>query len=96
MRKSKSEPINKVLQQFLKENGLEHRYLEAKACRLWPEIMGKTVSNRTKNIYTYQGKLFVNLDSSVLRNEMLIMKQGIIDELNRKLGKKVIFDIVFR
>lgn len=96
IRKSKFEPINNIFSRFLKENGLERKYLEAKAERIWPEMMGKTVSNKTKKIYTYNGKLFVYLDSSILRNELLIMKDGIIGEINKQLGQNVINDIILR
>lgn len=96
MRSANTENINNVFRLFLKQNGLERKYLEAKACRIFPEVMGKTVENRTKKIYCSRGNLFVHLDSAVLRNELFMMKSGIISEINKKLGSEVIKEIILR
>jgi hypothetical protein len=57
--------------------------------------MGTAVANRTTQIYVSQKKLFVRIESSVIKNELLIVKTGIIEKLNERVGNAVITDIVF-
>ena len=57
--------------------------------------MGTAVANRTTQIYVSQGKLFVRIESSVVKNELLMVRTGIIEKLNERAGSKVITEIIF-
>jgi len=57
--------------------------------------MGTAVSNRTTQIYVSQRKLFVRIESSVIKNELLMVRAGIIQKLNERAGSEVITEIVF-
>ena len=41
------------------------------------------------------GKLFIQLDSAPLRNELLMAKNKIIELINKEVGEKIIQDVVF-
>ena len=55
--------------------------------------MGKIIAKRTKSDYIKDKNLYVFLNSSVLRNELMMMRQEIIDTLNKRVGENVIDDI---
>jgi hypothetical protein len=61
----------------------------------WPELMGIAVANRTKEIRIQNKKLFLTIDSSVMREELLLGKQIIIDRLNDYAGQEIVTDIWF-
>ena len=61
----------------------------------WPELMGTAVANRTTQIYVSQKKLFIRIESAVIKNELLMVRTGIIQKLNERAGGEVITDIVF-
>ena len=63
---------------------------------LWREVMGNNVNSYTNEIVLKKNTLYVNLNSSVLRQELSFGKQKIIDLLNKELGKTVIKKIVLR
>ena len=42
-----------------------------------------------------RGKLFVRVKTPTWRNELVFLKSEIISKLNRRVGKKVVKDIVF-
>ena len=67
-----------------------------KVQNLWREVMGKNVNSYTNEIVLKKNTLYVNLNSSVLRQELSFGKQKIIDLLNKELGKTVIKKIVLR
>ena len=67
-----------------------------KVQNLWREVMGNNVNSYTNEIVLKKNTLYVNLNSSVLRQELSFGKQKIVDLLNKELGKTVIKKIVLR
>lgn len=95
MRKPNDITMKQAIDKMLSHYRLRGKYDETGVVNLWPEIMGTAVANRTKQIYISQGKLFVRIESSVVKNELMMVKSAIIDKLNEKAGSKVIAEIVF-
>jgi predicted nucleic acid-binding Zn ribbon protein len=67
-----------------------------KVQNLWREVMGNNINSYTNEIVLKKNTLYVNLSSSVLRQELSFGKQKIIDLLNKELGKTIIKKIVLR
>jgi hypothetical protein len=67
-----------------------------KVQNLWREVMGNNVNSYTNEIVLKKNTLYINLNSSVLRQELSFGKQKIIDLLNNELGKTIIKKIVLR
>ena len=67
-----------------------------KVQNLWREVMGNNVNSYTNEIVLKKNTLYVNLSSSVLRQELSFGKQKIINLLNKELGKTIIKKIVLR
>jgi len=62
----------------------------------WEKVVGKTVARATKNMYIKDQKLFIELSSSVVRNELLMIKEPLINRLNQEAGASIITDIILR
>jgi len=58
--------------------------------------MGRTISRATKNIYIKDRKLFVVISSSVIRNELYMLKQEIVKKLNQRVGEEIITDLILK
>lgn len=95
MRKPNDITLKQAIDKLLNHYKLRGKFDETGIVAMWPEIMGAAVANRTKQIYIHQKKLFVRIESSVVKNELLIVKSAIVDKLNEKSGSQVITDIVF-
>ena len=67
-----------------------------KVQKLWKEVMGSNVNSYTNEVILKNKTLYVNLNSSVLRQELSFGKQKIVDLLNKEIGKKIIQKIVLR
>lgn len=94
MRRSKPVQVSDLLALFVKENGLEEGLAEYQFMKLWDEIMGVTVSKATVRKKLKDRKLYVTLSSSVVRHELFMMRTDIVKELNRRIGKEVIDELV--
>jgi hypothetical protein len=42
------------------------------------------------------GKLFVTFSSAVVKNEMLMVKEGLLKALNDRMGREVIKELIIR
>ena len=96
MRRSKTISLAEAVQDYLREMNLEGKLNEVHLINSWEEIVGKALSSRTSKIYIKNQILFVHLNSSVVRNELLMLRQTLKDKLNEKAGAEVIKDIVLR
>jgi predicted nucleic acid-binding Zn ribbon protein len=56
--------------------------------------MGKAIASRTKGIFMKENKLFVTVESSALKQELLMSKERIIHLFREELGKEVVKEIV--
>lgn len=96
MRRSKTQKIDLLIQQVLKENKLDIKLKEYELINSWEKVIGKTVANATTDIQIRNRKLFVQVRSSVIRNELLMIREGLVKALNKEVQAHVINEIVVR
>ena len=94
-RTSNEAPLKDVVDRWLKAYGLEAKMKELDVVKAWPELMGTAVANRTSEIYIKNKKLFLKMESSVMRDELQHGKSVIIQRLNEYAGKEIINDVWF-
>ncbi len=88
--------IADALKEFIQANRLEKGLDKVNAKAAWDQIMGKGISNYTVNVQLDRDTLYVQLSSSVLREELSYGKDKIIKLLNEELGKELIRKLVLR
>lgn len=96
MRRSKTILISEAISDYIRELNIGEKLNEASIINSWEETVGKAISSRTSKIYIKDHVLFVHLNSSVVRNELLMLRQALKEKINGKIGEEVIKDIVFR
>ena len=96
MRRSKTISIAEAVSDYIKEMNLGEKLSEAGVINSWEETVGKAISSRTTKIYIKDHVLFVHLNSSVLRNELLMLREVLREKLNQKARGDIIKEIVLR
>jgi predicted nucleic acid-binding Zn ribbon protein len=96
MRRSKTISLAEAIKDYVREMNMEGKLNEVGLINSWEEIVGKAISSRTSNIYIKDKVLYVHLNSSVVRNELLMLRQELMEKLNQKAGTEVIRDIVLK
>jgi len=86
--------IKEAVEKMLEVYKLRRKFDETALISAWPELMGQAIANRTKQLYIRDKKLFVKVESSVIKNELLLMRSQIIGRLNEHVGQVVIEDLV--
>jgi len=96
MKRKDFEKMDSLLYQFVKANGLERGLAEHRLMKSWKDLLGISVAKKTKSLRIRNKKLYVTLQSSVVRNELSMMKDSLIPKLNEAAGMDVIDDVVLR
>lgn len=95
MRKPNDTTIKEAITKMLSVYKLKGKFDETGVLAIWPELMGTAIANRTTEIYVSNKKLFVRIESSVIKHELLMVRTGIIEKINERAGSNVINEIVF-
>lgn len=93
IRRTKTRKLNEVINQFLKENKLDKKLKERELISNWESITGKMIARATHSIYIRNRTLFVEVRSSVIKNELVMIKEGLIQALNNSVEEELITDI---
>jgi len=96
MRRSKTITLAEAVNDYIREMNLGEKLSEVTIINSWEEIVGKAISSRTTKIFIKDHVLHIHLNSSVVRNELLMLRDALKEKLNSKVGSEVIRDIVLR
>ena len=88
--------VGDILNQIIKTNKLESGLDQVSVIDAWKNLMGNGVNNYTRSVALRNSILYVELTSSVLREELSYGKDKIIKMINEDLGKEVVKDVVLR
>lgn len=95
-RNSDSKPLGDIVDRLMKAYQLDEKLLEIDVLGKWEEMMGKAVALRTRNIFISEGVLILEIDSSVMREELKFGKNIIIQRMNQYANKQLIADVYFK
>jgi len=95
-RHNDQQKIDDLLKSFVKENKLEKGLDKVNVEAAWRDLMGNGVNNYTNGVKLHQDTLYVELSSSVLREELSYGKDKILTMLNEALGKNLITKLILR
>ena len=96
MRRSEFQPLGSVIKEFLKEKKFDGKLSELDVINSWEKIIGKGVARATTSITIKEGTLFLQLRSSVVRQELFMMRQDIIRAVNDYAGRQIVTSIVLK
>ncbi len=88
--------ISDALKEFVETNKLEKGLNKVNVADAWVKLMGNGINNYTTAVNIERNTLYIQLSSSVLREELSYGKQKIIDMLNEELGKNIIKKLILR
>jgi len=96
MRRSKTQNIGEVIQSYLQELGLNQKIKEVELMNDWEQIVGPMISKRTKKIEIKSGKLILHIQSSVVKNELMMLRETLRNTLNERAGEEIIKEIILK
>ncbi len=88
--------LGDVIKDFIEANRLQSGLDKVSVKEAWHNVMGHAISKYTTAIKLEREVLYVQLSSSVLREELSYGKEKIIKMVNEELGKELIKKIILR
>ena len=95
MRRTNTVNITQVIADVFREYRIEGKIKEVRIIAAWSELLGP-LAKPSDVLYIKNKVLFAELSSSVIRNELSMMRSKLLRSLNERVGEEVITDIVFR
>ncbi|WP_306352936.1 DUF721 domain-containing protein [Flavobacterium sp. '19STA2R22 D10 B1'] len=95
-RSNDNSPIGDVLREIIQINKLQPGMDQISVKEAWVNLMGNGVNSYTQNVVLRGSTLYVELTSSVLREELTHGKQKIITMINEELRRDIVKDVVLR
>ena len=95
MGRTNDKSLKEAIEQMLQVYKIKRKYDETGIKASWPQLVGKSVANRTKEIYIHDRKLFLRIESSVIKNELILMRSQIIEKINNETNSILVEDIIF-
>lgn len=88
--------LGKIIEKFLKNYGYAGIVKEHYVLANWEKIVGAEVASHTRPIRFDFGRLYVEVDSPVWRNELSFEKERILERIKEAVEGIEIEEIVFR
>ena len=88
--------LKDALSGFVNEKKIKTPFHQVKIEEIWANEMGKTINNYTTSLKLRKHTLYIEVNSSPLRQELSYSKDKIIEIINKHLNKELIKTVVIR
>jgi hypothetical protein len=95
MRKTNDKSMKEAIEQMLQVYKIKQRFDETGIVAAWPNLVGTSVANRTKELFVHNKKLYLRIESSVIKNELMLMRSRIIEKINEEANWTLVDEIIF-
>ena len=82
-----------VLQQLLREEGLETPLQQKRLIDSWETVTGRIVARYTTEKFIQNQTLYVKIVNPALRQDLAMMRQQLVKRLNEQVGSFILSDI---
>lgn len=96
MRKREAQSLSEILGESLRNLQIDGKINETRVIDAWADVVGPVISAHTGNKYVSRRVLYVQMDTPIVRNELQLMRQSLVERLNKAAGADTIKDIIFR
>ena len=86
--------MKQAVEKWLEVYRLRRKFDESSVAAFWEDIIGPYIARRTLNIYIKDRKLYVKVESAVVKHELAINRRQIIGRVNEHVGHVIIEDFV--
>ena len=96
MRGNNNQKFGDIVKKLMKNPKISHRLEKLNALDIWQDIIGVQLCKYITDQKIHKDILYVKIKSSVVRNELSYKKSDFIKQINKRMGKNLINDIVLR
>lgn len=95
MRRSNEQSLGEAIRAFIKRHELSGKLAEAEVVAAWSKVLGPAIDRRTEKIrLDKSGTVYVELNSSSLRQELSMQRSRLAQALNESIGREIVKNII--
>lgn len=87
------QPLGSILKDWLKDDRIKRKLMEAKIITGWSAICGEFIANYTNKLSLNGRILIIHVTSAPLRNELVMGKPILLSNINEYLGETYVEDV---
>lgn len=97
-KKAKSDliPVGDIISSLLTDGTLPYRPDDVEIWRVWKEVVGETYAENSQPSKIRKKQLTVTVSNSIWLQELTFFKETILENINKKLGRKAVNGINIR
>ena len=95
-KKSNEQTLGEVIRELIETYKIGGKLNEAKMIGSWEKNVGPMIAKHTLRLWVNKRKLYVEVDSAALRNELTYTREKIRKLMNKEAGGELIDEVVFR
>ncbi|MFI3285143.1 MAG: DUF721 domain-containing protein [Rikenellaceae bacterium] len=96
MRRTKTMLMGDILEEFFSRPYVAARIAESKLPETWRLILGDQIANMTTSLRLENGLLFAKVESSVIRHELIMQREGLKEEINRISRVRIVNSVIIK
>jgi predicted nucleic acid-binding Zn ribbon protein len=96
MRRSKTISLAEAINDYIREMKMEGKLMEINIIDSWEKFAGRAVASRTSGVTIKDGVLIIHMKSSVVKNELMMIREALKEKINREAGGEIIKDIIIK
>lgn len=96
MKDTNIKTIGDIITEFVAQNHRTETLKDNQALAVWHEICGEFIHSHCTKVYVKRGIIYIFLDNSALKNELVMRKSSIINKINQRLTIPVIKDVIIK
>lgn len=93
MFKREVQPLDDLVNKFLRQEGLEMPLLQKRLIDAWDKVTGETVVRYTTEKFIKNQTLFVKINNPALRQDLNMMRSQLVIRLNDAVKSMVITEV---
>ena len=94
MRNKNGVTIKQALDMMVSDLNLKSKLDESRVREAWALVMGKPIAKYTTKISLHKSKLYVQVNSAALKQELSYSQEKIKEVFNKELGDAVINEVI--
>lgn len=95
-RKNHDQTLKEAIGDFLKSEHMDTKLAEVNVINNWENITGKLIASQTEKIFFSEGKLFIQITSAPLRQELNYQRFKLVELVNDFAKCELIKEVVVR
>ena len=97
MRRTEPTRIGEIMGEYFRVHPrLSKLQTEGRAIEAFREAVGERIASCITRIQVYQGRMFVHMDSAIVRHEIFMRRTALTRQVNALLGAPVIRTIIVK